>query len=65
MQGKIRGVVKGNTLVIPRQAVEDPNFKNMQIEGSLTVGNNYKTLTGVFAVINNDTRDACTVNYHK
>jgi hypothetical protein len=64
-QGKVRGVVKGNTLTIPRQTVEDPKFKNVAIEGSLTIGSNHKTLTGVFAVINNDTRDACTVNYHR
>jgi hypothetical protein len=64
-QGKVRGVIKGSTLTIPRQTVEDPKFKNVAIEGSLTIGSNHKTLTGVFAVINNDTRDACTVNYHR
>ncbi len=65
LQGKIRGVIKGNTVTIPRQVVEDPNFKNVQIEGSLTIDSNHKTLTGVFAVLNNDTRDGCTVNYHR
>jgi len=65
MTGKIRGIIKGNTITIPRQAVEDPKFKNVQIEGSLTMGDTHKTLTGVFAVLNNDTRDACTVNYHR
>ena len=65
MQGKIRGVVKGNTITIPRQEVTDPNFKNMMIEGSLTIGTRHNTLTGVFAVLNNSMRDNCTVNYHK
>jgi hypothetical protein len=65
LEGKVRGVIKGNTLTIPRQAVEDPKFKNIAIEGSLTIGSSRKTLTGVVAVLNNDTRDACTVNYHR
>jgi hypothetical protein len=65
LQGKIRGVVKGNTITIPRQTVDDPKFKNVAVEGSLTIGSNYKALTGVLAVLNNDTRDACTVNYHR
>jgi hypothetical protein len=65
IQGKVRGVVKGNTVKIPRQSVIDPNFKNMMIEGSLTLGNNNTTLLGVFAILNNEQRDNCTVSYHK
>lgn len=65
IQGKIRGIIKGNTIDIPRQEVIDPNFKNMEIEGSLTMGANHKTLTGVFTVLNNNMRDGCTVNYHR
>ena len=65
MQGKIRGVIKDNTITIPRQTVVDPNFKNMAIEGSLTLGASGKTLTGVFTVLNNNQRDGCTVNYHR
>ena len=65
VQGKIRGVVKSNTITIPRQAVEDPNFKNFMIEGSLTITSNHTSLAGVLTVLNNDTRDNCTVNYHK
>jgi len=65
LQGKVRGVVKGNTITIPRQAIIDPNFKNIMLEGSLTIGKNHATLTGVFAILNNDQRDNCTVNYHK
>ena len=65
LQGKVRGVVKGNTITIPRQSVVDPNLKNFMIEGSLTIGKNHTTLTGVLAVLNNDQRDNCTVNYHK
>ena len=65
LQGKVRGVIKGNTITIPKQAVEDPNFKNILLEGSLTMGSTHKTLTGVFTVLNNDTRDGCTVNYHR
>jgi len=65
IQGKVRGVVKGNTINIPRQAVVDLNFKNMMIEGSLTMGNNNTTLLGVFAILNNQAHDNCTVSYHK
>ena len=65
LQGKVRGIVKGNTITIPRQEVIDPNLKNFMIEGSLTIGKNHTTLTGVLNVMNNDQRDGCTVNYHK
>ena len=65
IQGKVRGVVKGNTITIPRQAVMDPNFKNVMIEGSLTIGNNNTTLLGVFTILNNELRDNCTVSYGK
>ena len=65
LQGKVRGVVKGNTITIPRQAIIDPNFKNIMLEGSLTIDKNHATLAGVFAILNNDQRDNCTVNYHK
>lgn len=65
LQGKIRGVVKGNTIVIPRQTVNDPNFKNVAIEGSLTMGNADKNLTGVVSILNNDQKDGCTVNYRR
>ena len=65
IQGKIRGVVKGNAIAIPRQTVDDPNFKNFMIEGSLTLAKNHLNLTGVLAVLNNDSRDNCTVNYHR
>ena len=65
LQGKVRGVVKGNTITIPRQEVIDPNLKNFMIEGSLTIGKSHTTLTGVLTVLNNDQRDNCTVNYHK
>ncbi len=65
IQGKVRGVIKGSTVIIPRQVVEDPNFKNLEIEGSLTLGNSHNTLTGIFAVLNNGSRDGCTVNYRK
>jgi hypothetical protein len=65
LQGKIKGVVKGNTITIPQQDVVDPNFKNIIIEGSLTLGKNGTALVGVFAILNNDVRDNCTVNYHK
>jgi hypothetical protein len=65
LQGKIKGVVKGNTITIPQQNVVDPNFKNIIIEGSLTLGKNGTALVGVFAILNNDVRDNCTVNYHK
>ena len=65
IQGKIKGVVKGNTITIPRQVVNDPNFKNLMIEGSLTIGKNHLTLTGVFSVLNNESPDKCIVNYSK
>jgi hypothetical protein len=65
MLGKIRGVVKGNTITIPRQLVIDPNFKNFKIEGSLTITSDYAQLNGVFVVLNNELRDYCTVSFHK
>ena len=65
IQGKIRGVVKGNTITIPRQVVDDPNFKNFMIEGSLTIGKIHATLTGLLAILNNESRDNCTVTYQK
>ena len=65
IQGKIKGDVKGNTITIPRQVVDDPNFKNMMIEGSLTIGKNHLTLTGVLSVLNNESPDKCMVNYRK
>ena len=65
IQGKIRGVVKGNAISIPSQSVNDPNFKNFMIQGSLTLAKNHLNLTGVLTVLNNDSRDNCTVNYHR
>jgi len=65
LQGKVKGTIKGNTIIIPRQAVDDPNFKNIAIEGSLTMGNGDKNLTGVLSVLNNDQKDGCTVNYRR
>jgi len=65
IQGKIRGVVKGNTITIHTQQVVDPNFKNFMIEGSLTIGKDHTTLVGNLTVLNNESRDGCTVTYHK
>ena len=65
IQGKVRGVVKGNTITIPTQQVVDPNFKNFMIEGSLTIGKDHTTLIGNLIVLNNESRDGCTVAYHK
>lgn len=64
IQGNINATIKGDTLVIPRQEVKDPNFMNMVIEGKLAFMSGSK-LSGNIIVINNQVKDECMVTYYK
>ncbi|HLP52276.1 MAG TPA: hypothetical protein VK154_15410 [Chitinophagales bacterium] len=65
IQGGVRAMVVGDTIIIPKQEVDDPNFMNMQIEGKLGFGINPFSLGGYIRVINNQKNDACEVKYYK
>lgn len=65
IQGGVRAMVVGDTIVIPKQEVDDPNFMNMQVEGKLGFGINPFSLGGYIKVINNQKNDACEVKYYK
>ena len=65
VKGKIAAEVKNNMLHILRQEVNDPNFKNLKIEGTLTLSVREKSLTGFIVVLNNDVRDDCIVRYQR
>jgi hypothetical protein len=65
IQGEINGTIAGDTLVIPRQPVKDPNFMNMVIEGKLAFGTNPFNLSGNIIVVNNQKKDECFVKYYK
>ena len=65
LTGKIKGSIKGNQVVIEMQVVQDPNFQNLAISGTLTLSDDRKSLIASFAVQNNNTRDECTATYLK
>ncbi|MDB5284998.1 MAG: hypothetical protein JWO06_4073 [Bacteroidota bacterium] len=64
-EGDITGLWKGGVINIPRQSIPDPLFKNIRIEGTMTLSKNRKTLSAVFNVLNNDARDQCSAVYSK
>lgn len=65
IQGAVKATIQGDTLIIPRQAVDDPNFMNMMIEGKLGFGINPFNLSGYIKVVNNQKQDECAVKYYK
>ena len=65
VQGKINATVKGDSITIPLQEVKDPNFTNLMIEGKLIVSGKPQTVRGNIAVLNNQAKDACEVQYTK
>jgi len=64
-EGRLKGVIKGDQVIIDPQKVIDPNFKNMIIGGTLTLGTDKKTLIASFKVLNNAMPDECTATYKK
>lgn len=65
IQGKVKGNVKGDTISILLQEVKDPNFTNLMIEGKLIVSGKPQIIRGNIAVLNNQAKDACEVQYNK
>jgi hypothetical protein len=65
LQGQVKAVAKGDTIVIPQQDVIDPNFKNLIIEGKLAYTTNPNSLAGKITVLNNQKKDECAVKYYK
>jgi hypothetical protein len=65
LQGKVSGLINGDTIIIAHQLVKDPNFTNLEIEGTITMATTKRMMTGNLKVINNDTHDNCTVTYRK
>jgi hypothetical protein len=63
--GPVLGKVKGNVISVPKQVVPDPIFKNLKIQGNLTLSHNRQSLQAVFMIFNNDARDDCSTNYHR
>jgi hypothetical protein len=65
VQGQIKAIIIGDTLIISRQEVRDPNFMNLFVEGKLVLGTNPFSLTGDIVVMNNQQKDVCSVKYYK
>ena len=63
--GEITGELKGGMVVIAKQVIPDPLFKNIKIEGTLSISKNHKTLSAVFNILNNDAKDQCSAIYNK
>jgi hypothetical protein len=63
--GPVIGTVKDNLVTIPKQVVPDPMFKNLKIQGNLTLSKSRKSLEAVYMIFNNDARDDCSANYHR
>jgi hypothetical protein len=61
--GEVIGIVKNNTVNIPRQQIPDPIFMQMRIEGNLTLSKDRHTLSGILLISNHDARDNCGVVY--
>ncbi|MES2621089.1 MAG: hypothetical protein V4615_09565 [Bacteroidota bacterium] len=65
LQGQVKAMAKGDSISIPLQEVKDPNFTNLLIEGKLIVSGNPPTVRGNIAILNNQAKDACEVQYSK
>jgi hypothetical protein len=63
--GEVIGIIKNNTINIPRQQIPDPIFMQMRIEGNLTLSKDRHSLSGILLISNHDARDNCGVIYVK
>jgi hypothetical protein len=65
IQGQIKAIAKGDTIVIDKQEVTDPNFMNLIIEGKLAYTTNPTSISGKVSILNNQKKDECLVKYYK
>lgn len=63
--GTVQGHISNNVIAIPKQVVQDPMFKNLKIQGNLTLSKNHSTIEGLYMIFNNDARDDCSATYHR
>jgi hypothetical protein len=63
--GEVKGYFKDGVITINKQPIPDPIFKNIFIQGTITLSKKGKLLNTVFTIQNNDARDQCSAIYHK